>query len=298
MDAVASVFGGGSAGSAGSSAGGAQQYFNDLAIAELRRQFEETKQNVAPFLDAGTNAVPQFVEGTTVGGLDDILGRIFDSENFKNLVDERQRGIQGQLAAGGLTRSGTAINEAAKVPTDLGFQIEQILSGRQNNLVNLGQNSALGLGQIGQNNSNSIANLFNNTGKAVSSGILTDAQASAAGGSNILKGIGGLGNIFFGGGSSGSSGSSIGTIASIASLIGSFSDPRLKENAEVIGQAKDLKIYQWDWIKEAKNTMIEKCMNIGFMADEVLEKYPHHVGEFCGFKIINYPGLLDELEKS
>jgi hypothetical protein len=86
------------------------------------------------------------------------------------------------------------------------------------------------------------------------------------------------------------------TAATIASMV-MFSDPRLKINIEEIGQAGNLKIHQWDWKPETKGTLVEGCSNMGFMADEVKEKYPHHIYEFGGFMVVDYPALLDELEE-
>ena len=57
-----------------------------------------------------------------------------------------------------------------------------------------------------------------------------------------------------------------------------------------------LKIYQWDWIEDVKDTVVSKFGTIGFMADEVKEKFPEFIGEFGGFMTINYSGLLDKLE--
>jgi hypothetical protein len=189
------------------------------------------------------------------------------------LISERQRALQGQLAAGGLTRSGTALEEAAAIPTDLGSQIEQMLSGRTSALAGSGQNAAAQLGAFGADASSSLAGIQQQSGQAISSGILADQQARAQASQNFLNTAGTIGSIF-------------------------FSDPALKENVEEIGETGGLKIVQWDWIEKTKGTMIEGCGTIGFMADEVKEVYPQHVYEFGGFMMIDYPALLDELEEA
>ena len=83
------------------------------ATAELRRQFNQTRSDLLPFIEAGARQLPSLEAGATLGGLDEVLGQIFGSENFQNLRNERTSAVQGQLAAGGLTRSGTALQEAA-----------------------------------------------------------------------------------------------------------------------------------------------------------------------------------------
>ena len=275
----------------GSKAAELEAAANQAAVAELRRQFDLTQENVAPFLEAGQRAVPGLEQASTVGGLDQRLREIFNTDIFGSLVGERTRSVNNQLAAGGLTRSGTALLEAARIPTDIGLALEQLLTNRLSNLSGSGQNAALGLGGLGARNAESIAGLLRDTGRARSGGSILDAQAGAkfgtqfggliGAGANLIPAIAGVGGLskFIGG---------------AASLF--FSDPNLKENVEEIGTIKDLILYQWDWIEKAKNTIVGACHTMGFMSDEVKEKYPHHVYEFCGFQVIDYPMLLNELE--
>ena len=255
----------------GSSAAAAVDAGNTAATNEIRRQFNITQEQLKPFIEAGERQLPILEDRSTVGGLDAILGEIFGSENFQNLRDERTRAVEGQLAAGGLTRSGTALEEAAAVPTDLGFIIEQMLTGRSSAIAGQGQGSAVQLGNFGAQSSGNIANLLSQTGNARSSGILADQQSRASGIQNTLN-----------------------TAATVASIF--FSDPSLKENVEEIGELHGLKLYQWDWIEATKDTMIEKCSTIGFMADEVKSKFPQYVHDFAGFMMIDYPELITELE--
>ncbi len=260
----------GTSGAGGQAAQAADPFFSQ-AIEELRRQFDLTQENVSPFIEAGVGALPGVIQGTTAGGLDERLAEIFNTDIFGSLVEERQRGVQGQLAAGGLSRSGTALQEAARVPTDIGLALENLLTGRATNLATSGQNAALGLGGIGGTASLGIAGSLIGQGQNLSSGILADQQARAQGVQNVL---------------------SLGKTAAAG-----FSDPRLKTNIEKIAKLGDLTIYEWDWIAGAEGTIIEKCMTVGFMADEVKEKYPEHVNEFCEFQTIDYPALLDDLER-
>lgn len=269
MKVISGLFGGSDAGSNGAAM---QGQYNQQAIDELRRQFDTTQTNMQPYMQAGTDALGNAQDGATPQGLDALLAQIMGTGSFGSLVDERQRAVQGQLAAGGLTRSGTAVKEAANVSSDLALQIESLLSGRQSNLATMGANSAANLGQSSQANSNSIANLLSNSGQAYANGAVTDAQSSAQGKSNMLS-----------------------TAASVAGLF-MMSDPKLKENIEKISEIKDLSVYQWDWKESTKGTIVDACANMGFMADEVQDKYPEHVYDFGGFMMIDYAALLDTLE--
>ena len=256
LDTLSGIFGGSSS-QVGGEAARETGRFSQRAINELREQF-------APFAEAGAVALPEVVQGITAGGLGERLEEIFGTDIFNRLVEERTGAVEGQLAAGGLTRSGTAIAEAASIPTDIGLALESLLTGRSQDL-------AFGAQGAGATTSTNIANLLSRQGQDVASGILTDAQARAAGGQNLVN------------------------VATTAAGI-FFSDPALKENIEIISQIGNLDLCQWDWIPETKGTMIEKYGTMGFMADEVKEKYPQHVSDFCGFMVIDYPSILDELK--
>jgi len=267
-DFISGIFGGSDAGSKGAAAANRGV---DLQIEELRRQFDITQGNIQPFIQAGAAQLPGLQEGATAGGLDARLAEIFNSDIFGSLVGERTRAVEGQLGAGGLTRSGTAINEAAAIPTDIGLMIEQMLTGRSAGLAGQGQGAAINLGQLGAQSSGQIGGAFAQQGQNTASGLLADQQAGAQATQNLFN-----------------------TGVAAASIF--FSDPRLKENIEQISTIHDLGIFQWDWIEAAQDTMIAACQTIGFMADEVEALYPQHVSEFAGFKVIDYEALLDELE--
>lgn len=240
-------------------------------------------------------------QGTTVGGISERLGDIFSNQAFRPLIEERQRAIQGQLSAGGLTRSGTALEEIAGVPTEVGFGIEGLIQNRLSNLAGGGLGAVNQAGQFGANAAGNIANLQAGIGTQKAGGFLLDAANQAQGIRNLREEFVSAKNDALGlfggvaGGAAGGAAAGGGGAGGGAAMF--FSDPKLKENVNKIGMISNLNIYAWDWIEQTKGTIIEKCGTIGFMADEVLLAYPHHVHEYCGFKVINYPGLMDELEE-
>lgn len=268
MGSLVSMFTGSDA---GSDAAAVQTGFNQQAIDFLKDQLKSTTRQLRPFIRAGKEAVPGLQQGSTAGGLDARIAEILNTDTFGSLRDERERAVQGQLSAGGLTRSGTGLQEIANVPTNLALQIEQLLTGRLGGLANTGLNAINSLGGFSANTGNTIAQLLQGTGAAQASGILADEQSSAAGAQNIMN-----------------------TAATIGSMF--FSDPRLKVNQEPIAEIKGLTVYQWDWCPEFVAIVGGDFGNVGFMADEVAEKYPHRVGEYAGWMHIDYPGLLEELE--
>lgn len=262
-----SAFTGGGAGKKGA---GIEQGFNQQGIDEIRRQFDVTSGLIQPYVDAGTAALPGLQSASTRQGLDQLLGKIFTSTTFQHMNDERMNAAEGALSAGGLTRSGTALQEAARIPAELGLMLEQLLTGRKQALATGGQNAAARLGAAGGSMANSIANLFNQSGKAGSSGAVTDAQSKASGlGSLVSTGL---------------------------SIAGFFSDPRLKDNIEEIGMIGPLPLVQWDWKPETAGTVIETCPTMGFLTSDVKQHFPEFVSEYGGFEVLNYSGLLDRLE--
>lgn len=164
----------------------------------LQEQLGITREQFDPFIQAGTGALTdlqggfQAPQGTTTGGLEDIINQIMGGEAFGGLVEQRQRGIQGQLAAGGLTRSGTAIEQAANVPTDLAFEIENMLFGRQfgaeqqrisglESLVSGGRASTGAELDASSNIIQSIVNAITGQAGATATGITGSAEARASG---------------------------------------------------------------------------------------------------------------------
>jgi hypothetical protein len=175
---------------AGSFLGGGGDAASEAAAAQAaakQRAIETLQRNLAPFRDAGTQALPGLQQASTIGGLDERLGQIFGGGQFQNLVGERSRAVQGQLAASGQSRSGAGLLAAARVPTDIGLQLEQLTQGRLGSLAGMGLNAAGNLG-------GGVAGLQAGIGQDIGSGILGDAQAQAAQFQNALNtGIGAAG---------------------------------------------------------------------------------------------------------
>ena len=262
------------------------------ALEELRRQFDLSSERLQPFADVGTRQLPDIERASTVAGLDENLGQIFNSSNFKTLRGERESSLQNQLGAGGFMRSGKGLEDIANIPTDLGFAIEQLLTGRKQDLGATGLSAVTGLANLGQTQATNVANILTQGGRDQAAGVtnaaqsranavITAQQARAEADTQQRR-------------QDENTSQNIAAAAQIATMF--FSDPALKENIEQIGKISNLNIYQWDWIESTKDTIIEKCGTIGFMADEVKNMYPHHVYEYAGFMTIDYPNLLDELE--
>lgn len=274
-------------------------------LGELRRQFDLSRsdvkqsealarQYIQPFFQQGVGGLQRFVGSTTPEGLGANLGRIFEGGALDPLIEERTRAVQGQLASTGLSRSGAALEEAARIPTELGLQVEQLLTGRSQDLANIGLGAATGTANISQGAGQSLAGLSQSFGQGVlgaqqgigetlGQGIIGRGQAQAGFGQGILNAATAAATapILAGGG----------TILGLA-----LSDPRLKTNVVKVGEINDLGVYQWDWKPELEGMAVAETSTLGFMADEVEEKYPEYVTEFGGFRCIAYAPLINLLE--
>ena len=129
-------------------AGGAQVGRIEEGIAGIRGAQEATFGELQPFAEAGRTALPGLVSGATLPGFGQNISDIFSSGALDPLVSERQRAATGQLAQAGLTRSGQAAQTAADIPAELAFQIESLLSGRQQQLAGFGQTAATNLSEL------------------------------------------------------------------------------------------------------------------------------------------------------
>lgn len=285
-------------------------------IQEIQRQFGITQENIDPFLQAGIGAVPGQQQAATIPGFGQRINEISQGGALDPLIERRTREAENRFSSIGLTRSGAAAEEIGNIPTDLIFQLENLLSQRGSNLAGQGLSSALGLGQFGQQAAGQIAGLQGDIGAVRSAGILGENQARVGqanalfqgatdlfsglsglggfGGAGVGAGAGGLESLSFGAGQGGSFFGNQAITGGPSSLF--FSDPALKENVEEIGRIGEIGIYQWDWVPEAKGTLIEHCGTIGFMADEVKEHFPEYTATFGGFDVILYPKLLQRLE--
>lgn len=245
---------------------------NNAAMAgidEQRRQFDTNTGNLSPFVKAGLQFLPELMQGATAGGLDERLKQIMGGDSFKNLLDQRMQSANNGMQQAGLTRSGAALREAAQIPADLALSIEQMLTGRQSNIVGSGQNAAAGLGGFGEHQADSVTELLRRSGEVQAQSGIAQAQIAA----QRSQGVMGAAAMF-------------------------FSDPRLKENMAAIGVIGPLTLFEWDWIPAARGVM--GCeMSLGFSADEVREHFPQHVVETtAGFLAIDYHALTDELRES
>lgn len=175
IPAVGSILGGIFGKNSSKKAQKAQTQAINAAIGEQRRQYDQTRADNLPFLNAGTGAL-----GATQGLLglqgNDVQQKAIEalraSPAFTSLYDVGQDTILQNAAATGGLRGGNTQNSLAQFGSSLLGTVIQNQLSNLGGLVNIGAGTAGQLGALGQNSANSISNLLTQQGNAQASGIL------------------------------------------------------------------------------------------------------------------------------
>lgn len=227
---------------------------------------EGAEERALPFLEplAGvvSGLVPQVQQGATLEGFGQNITDILSNQAFQPLLDERRREAQSFLGSAGLTRSNVAAETAAQLPTELAFNIENLLSGRQGSLLNAGTGAGVNIANLLRGGAQDIGNIITQQGVAQSQNIIGQQQLKQARNQNIIKGIGGsfLGSDGAAGGAAGDF--DIAQLLQLAASSGGFSDPQLKTEIVKIGEDDSGNIYEYKYIGSDD-------LYVGRMADEL-----------------------------
>lgn len=284
----------------------------DQLIGIDESRYQDKFGALQPFFDRAGGALDTLSSFGSAESQAARLDQIFESDIYDQIRDERTRSAQGQLAAGGLTRSGTALQEVSDISSELGLGMEGILANRTFQGAStiasgaLQGASALG-GGLGLSGAGS-AGLGYSPGAIAPAGMgglgaLTGADQGSQQSAGITQGYGNIGTGYANailaqqGNEAAHNQALWSAIAAGGSTAMLFSDARLKENIVKTGEIGPLSIYTWDWKPETDGTLIENAMTEGFLADEVKEIYPQHVHEIAGFDTIDYGGVGQELLK-
>lgn len=149
----------------------------NAAIDEQRRQFDLTRQDMMPWMDAGRNAL---------GRLEDPTASFTASPDYEFRRGEGTRGIQQTAAARGGAFSGNALRALAEYNSNLASGEFGNWWNRQAGLAGVGQATASNLGHLGANTAGNVGNALMAAGDARASGIIGGANALSAGVSGAL----------------------------------------------------------------------------------------------------------------
>lgn len=221
----------------------ATNYAADLA----NKQFQQVQQNLSPYMNIGTQALPQYLNllGLGSGGSAGMQATLQNMPGYQFALQQGLKGAANSASGSGLNLSGAQQKGLANYATGLaGTQYQNLLSNLQN-AVSTGQNAAAGLGSAGMTNAANIGNLATQGANAIAAGQIAGGNAqsnalnsatqlglggagiysllSRGGGTggtggvgNVIGGLGRFGGLFNLGGSAGASGSFVPSAAAMS----------------------------------------------------------------------------------
>ena len=179
-----------------------QQAQEQQKINESRRQYDEIRKLLDPYVTAGTDALGQqkaLLGMSGVGAQRSAISALEQSPQMQALTQQGENAIRQNASATGGLRGGNIQAALAQFrPQILSSMIENQYS-KLGGLTSIGQNAAAGVGNAGMNTSNQVNQALGNIGSAQAGAALASGQAQA-GFANTLGQVGGfVGSRLFGG---------------------------------------------------------------------------------------------------
>ena len=178
IGAVASIGGGLLASSGASKAAKAQQASDAAGIAEQRRQYDLSRSDFAPYLGAGTQALPGIMDLLGLNGNDKASAQIEalkSSPMYQSLYNNGEEAILQNASATGGLRGGNTQSSLANFGRDTLSQVISDQLARLGGLAGMGQGAAGSVAGLGANSANQISSLLQASGNAKASGSLAQA---------------------------------------------------------------------------------------------------------------------------
>lgn len=219
------------------------QYKATMAgIAEQRAARESMRQDLLPYQQMGTAAIPQYQQMLTPQGQQSYLQ---SNPMFQAAVNNAATQMKGTGAAAGKYNSGGMVNQLFQNYLGQGENFINSQYNRLYNTVGIGQNSAAMQGTNTANSAAQISNLYGQGANAMAAGQIGAANAQAQGTQNLM-GLAGMAAAF-------------------------FSDERLKEEMIPVGkdsEGKNLYAFRYK---------VDNPLFVGYSAQEVAKDDPGHV---------------------
>lgn len=194
IGAVASIGGGLIASSGASKAAKAQAQSDAQAIAEQRRQFDLTRSDFSPYLEAGKSALPGILDLIGLNGNDKAgiaIDNLKASPAYQSLYNNGLETILQNASATGGLRGGNTQGALADFGRDTLSQVISDQLSRLGGLAGMGQGATDSAARLGQSSANTISGLLQAAGNARASGSL--AQAGIWNG--VMNNLGTLGQV-------------------------------------------------------------------------------------------------------
>lgn len=197
---LASIIGGASSLLGGILGGNAQQKAAKKDLAFRRQVYDEGVKRSQPWVDAGENALAQYMQGFSGNG-QAVLDNFYQSPEYlatyNSLMDRAQQGVERRGAATGTLNSGRAAMALQDRAGDIGSgmignylnRLSGVSTGGMNAASGLGNfalNSAQGIGDARYNQGNALAATYMGAGNSVSNTLSDIIQQQ-----NINRALGG-----------------------------------------------------------------------------------------------------------
>jgi len=180
--AGATVVGGVLASNAAGDAADSQAQSSAASIAEQRRQYDQTREDFAPYRAAGVKALGQYADANTLDG-SDLIREVQNDPGYQFGQQQGQLGLDRKIAAAGGRISGAALKQSSRFNTDFAttgfnaaYQRRQDRLNRLAALANIGQTSTAGSAAAGASSANAISNLIGSQGDASAAAGLAQAN--------------------------------------------------------------------------------------------------------------------------
>lgn len=154
-------------------------------VREQRRQFNRTREDLAPYRQAGADALPGLQNLVT----DPSSQRQFIQDNpfYKTLADDAQSRVFETQAARGKLGSGDTASALQDNLLKLGSDLLNQNIAQRSNLVSMGQSASAQTGQFGQQTANTISDLHTQRGNAQAAGTVGAANAWTNAANNAMN---------------------------------------------------------------------------------------------------------------
>ena len=163
-----------------------------VAAANQMKMFDTTNTNLAPFREAGVNAL---------GGVNDLLGngtagnagimdKLSSMPGYQFALQQGLQATQNGYTANGLGQSGAALKGAANYAEGLAGTQYQNLFSNEMQTAQLGENAAATTGTLGQSAQN-IASGYSTSGAAATAAGQVGGANALMGGISTVAGAGG-----------------------------------------------------------------------------------------------------------
>ena len=155
--------------SAAGAAAGAQERAAELGIEEQRRQFDEIRRLLQPYVEAGTPALEaqQAMLGFGPAGAEQAqIDAVLRSPMFQERVRQGEEALLSQASATGGLRGGNIQAALAQFRPALLAEELETRYGRLGGMVGLGQRSAVGVGESGMQMGRDVSGLLATQGAA------------------------------------------------------------------------------------------------------------------------------------